>query len=269
MLLILLFICFINAETIYIYLSSSSGIDAYVFGEIDKCVNYKEDEIKSIKLTKISNSKGAMIDYSQTNCQGESATEEGSALFEEPSAKYKMIYYEDEQCSYSLNLGILYPTNIENLPLNNINKCFIDEDGTYVTLKCGKGYTNKNGDCEKTGSDDVTTYGDQHGCESGLKTVDKKCTVNGVGESAKIYSCDKCKNGYSKDSVNVCDEEYDYCTLIPCSVSNCEYCSSNNICEKCYDGYSVSDGKCIEGGEQSNGKSILIAIISIILMILI
>ena len=209
--------------------------------------------------------------FDDNDCSGTASINTYEATFTEPYKKHKIVYSDDNYCNDPNGCGRLTDYQVSG---SSINECVQFEHGSGKFI-CGKGYSensgsceqqclveidhcvscstndyskcslcespykvNSNGQCELDGSITFDTYGDDDGCVSGSGTSIETCD----NKNTKVFTCSgSCANGYSKKSITPCGTTRYYCEKIPCSVSNCEYCSSNNYCEQCNYGF-ISDG---------------------------
>ena len=191
----------VNAEVFYTELNNG-----YIFGELNTCINIVGHVFK---CSKVDSSTAYCYSYKDTSCTIVDKQDQVPAFYTEPTMKYKLFAYKDAQCGSKLQYGVL--TN-DKTKVEKFNECFTDDDEIPMKWICGKGYTLNNGDCAKSGDNDVKTYGDPNGCQSGSNYVSKSCSYNGAKDSANINVCSTCKSGYQKDTVTVCGESYNYCT---------------------------------------------------------
>ena len=180
MLFVLFFLAFcVSAEKCYFEYEDNIFDADYLFADLNKCFPYGG---YSAIAKKISENQITIDLYTDSSCSGNYQSYNYNALFEEPSEKYKVVVYSDKQCSTSLNVGALYSSNSNNLPLEKLGKCYVDGNGLYTTLNCGKGYTNKNGDCSKISC----SVSNCNSCES-----EDYCSVCDYGYSVSNGKCIK------------------------------------------------------------------------------
>jgi hypothetical protein len=119
---------------------------------------------------------------------------------------------------------------------------------TVAASSCENGYYLSDSYCKNCLLNCITcsSASDCSACKSGyyLNVSVLTCNPCPAGcSSCNQYTptyCTSCENGYQLDSSNSC-------TAVTCSISNCQYCSSNSSCAQCASFYYWDGNSCVKG----------------------
>jgi len=208
-----------STETAYVYFQNNG---MYAYYDLDVCITEGQSQGSSAKVTKQSSNTVVVVTYSDTNCQNIDGQKTLPATFVQPSTKYQVKLFRDSYCSES-HAGNLRDTK-PSYPLNQCNS----ESNLYFQIKCGKGYKEKNGDCEEGSEEPVC---DDYCIE---------CISNG--------NCRTCNTGF-KPHNGVC--------YMCNNIQHCTECDYNNHCTSCDTGYTANNGECVKNNEPDGDNKIV------------